>query len=385
MKKVVIVISLATLLAASAPANWSAFNGDQQRSGRTSLVAPTNPTIRWAVDLKGEVITSPVIMNDGGIVVGSTWQDTKHPKRFINCVNPDGTFRWRYELPWYEDQVISTPAIGPNNEVYVGTADGFFYALSGDGNLLWRYQAQMPVHAHPIIGNDGTIYEYIDSKLTAFSPGGAILWQFDLGQNLPGGPSLATDGTIYAVSSNGVVAVNPDGTLKWRSWIPGGVAPPVVSPNGDVIVCDDFIAAINPLDGNHRWFINNGFGNASNFGAPAVDLNGNIYYTTYVYVFKFSPGGVQMWQKTLQGQNNFLGKSFSSIVFDGAGKIIFGMGTGKRWAIPVEKQVMIWNANSGGQLGSVDLPEATASSSPAIGPDSTLYIGCLDGKLYALR
>lgn len=60
------------------------------------------------------------------------------------------------------------------------------------------------------------------------------------------------------------------------------------------------------------------------------------------------------------------------------------MGLGKRWAIGIEKAIRIYNT-SGTLLKVINLPEIPGYSSPAIGSDGTLYIGCVDGKVYAIR
>jgi len=83
-------------------------------------------------------------------------------------------------------------------------------------------------------------------------------------------------------------------------------------------------------------------------------------------------------------ENNFLGTSHGSALIDGQDRIVQGMGLGKRWAIGIEKAIRIYNT-SGTLLKVINLPEIPGYSSPAIGSDGTLYIGCVDGKVYAIR
>lgn len=376
---------LLTSFTSRAAVAWDTFHGDDQRTGFTSAIGPVSPTLAWSVDLGGPIVTSPIVGPDGAVYVGSVWRDTLHPRSFINAINADGTPRWRFETRFVDGQSISTPALGPGGEVYVGAADGAFYALSPTGALLWKHQASRPIDSHPVVADDGTVYVTIAGDLVAFSPLGDILWRFDLGTELPGGPTLDPDGTVYAVASDGIVAVRPDGALKWRQpFVAGGSAPVVVSPNGDIIVAGGWISALDREDGEIKWFINRGW-TVSNYGSPAVDEQGNIYYSAYIYVWKISPTGQYIWERTLQEPGgNRLGSTYSSIVVDGAGKLLFGMGTGKRWAIDFEKRIVVWN-NQGNEVGSFVLPEATSSSSPALAPDGTLIIGCLDGRLRAFR
>ncbi len=378
--KLVSTSGLALCAALAAAQAWTCFGGNPQRTGRTTAVIPNSPVQKWSFDLKGPMISSPVVAQDGTIYTGSVWWEGFVPNTYVTAINPDGTLKWRYESGWLEDQSLSTPAIGPGGEIYFGTADGYFYALSSAGQLLWRYPASSNVNSQPVVAPNGTIYVYLGEQLTAFNPNGTVQWQHPLGRNVPGGPTLGTDGTIYAVASTGVIALWPNGTLRWTSAVGGSVAPPVVSQFGDVLVAGTYLNSLDAATGNLRWTASPTFG-MGNYGMPGVDAQGNVFYTAYVYIWKFDRFGATVWERQFL-QGNRLGQSYSSIAVDGAGKIVHGMGSGKRWAIDIEKRLVIRDTN-GNEVATFNLPECTSNSSPAIGPDGTAYIGCLDGRLYA--
>ncbi|MEQ8767084.1 MAG: PQQ-binding-like beta-propeller repeat protein [Planctomycetota bacterium] len=380
IQRIALVAGFWLSLTVIADAQWSTFHGDNQRRGVAPVVGPVTPQIKWSFDLKGPMISSPVIGPDGTIYTGSVWSETVKPKAFITAIRPDGKVRWRFPVEFVDDQTMATPAVAPNGTLYVGTYTGQFYAIDANGKKLWMHQAAEPVFSHALVGPDGTVYVTLDGQLTAFTPAGVILWQYDLGENRPGGPTLDPNGTIYATSSTGTIALNPNGTLKWSTSIPGSLAPPVVSPNGDVIVCSLYIWVLDPANGSLKWNAQYG---AGNYGAPAVDAQGNIYHVSDWDMWKYSPTGTLIWSTTFQ-QGGSLGKTYSSVVLDSAGNIYLGMGTQKRGAYTFEKRVVVYN-NSGVKRSHVQLPEATGISSPAIGPDGTLYIGCMDGKLYAIQ
>jgi len=365
-----------------ARAEWSAFHGNAQRDGHTTQVAPVSPTLKWALDLKGPIITSPIVAADGTIYVGATWREELQPRSAIYAIEPSGAIDWVFATEFRDDQVISTPALGPEGQLYVHAADGGLYALSSDGDLLWKHQATSASDSHPVVAPDGTIYMEVDRELLAFSPTGEILWRFDVETDFSPGPSLGLDGTIYAVTGNGVVALSPNGVLKWRSSLGGSVAPPVVSPTGEIIVAGGFssIYAFDPADGSLAW--SSFAAGGPNYGAPAVDDEGNVYFAQDWNLWRINRGGEIAWERTFEDMGR-LGSTYSSIAIDGAGNLFLGMGTGKGWAIDIEKQVLVYDRN-GTLRGSFPLPDITATSSPAIGPDGTLYVGCLDGKLYAL-
>jgi outer membrane protein assembly factor BamB len=113
------------------------------------------------------MISSPVIGPDGTIYTGSVWQETLTPSSWIYAINPDGTLKWRFRTAWRDYQTASTPAIGPQGQVFVGAADGSFYAIGPQGNQLWVHHAEKPVETHPVVFGD-RVYVNHEGKRTAF-------------------------------------------------------------------------------------------------------------------------------------------------------------------------------------------------------------------------
>ena len=54
----------------------------------------------------------------------------------------------------------SSPAIGSDGTIYIGSNDDNLYAVNPDGTEKWRYvvPGRRPVRASPAIASDGTIY-----------------------------------------------------------------------------------------------------------------------------------------------------------------------------------------------------------------------------------
>ena len=70
---------------------------------------------------------------------------TKH-KRFL----------WEFET---EGWVTSSPAIGSDGTVYVGSLDKKLYAINGkSGEKKWEFKTGDEVFSSPAIGSDGTVY-----------------------------------------------------------------------------------------------------------------------------------------------------------------------------------------------------------------------------------
>jgi hypothetical protein len=77
-----------------------------------------------------------------------------------------GTVLWEFETG---GNVYSSPAIGPDGTVYVGSHDNKLYAINPkSGVKLWEFETGGYVSSSPAIGSDGTVYVgSYDKKLYA--------------------------------------------------------------------------------------------------------------------------------------------------------------------------------------------------------------------------
>lgn len=379
MKRLTLAFTLA--LAAGAIAQWPTFHGNSQRNGQTTATGPADAAILWSYDLKGPMINSPAVGPDGTIYTGSVWDESLQPSAYIHAINPDGTMKWRFETGWFDDQTISSPALGPEGNVYVGAPNKVFYALNSSGAEIWRLQTIDNVVTHPVVAPNGTVYAKLDGFLFAFKPTGQTLWQFPIGSNTPGSPALALDGTIYVPGAGGLFAINPNGTQKWKFIAGDSYSSPAVANDGKVIYATSSLYAIDPATGTQVW-VSPSYG-ITPYSAPAIDPQGNIYLIEDWEFRKFSPAGQLLWEQLFEYEGNRLERSWSAPIVDAAGRLYFGLGTGKRYALDSAKGLVAYNS-SGVKLYNLLLPETPSTSSPAIAPDGTIYIGCLDGKLYAI-
>lgn len=373
--------AIATLtLVTAASAQWPMFHGSAQRTGQSAAVGPQNASILWSYDLNGPMINSPVIGPDGTIYTGSVWDEDPKPSAYVYALNPSGTLKWRFETGFFDDQSVASPAVGPEGNVYVGTAKNIFYALNSDGQEIWRYTTLDQIVTHPVIAPNGTVYAKLDGFLVAFSPTGQVHWQFPVGSNTPGSPSLASDGTIYVPGDGGLFAINPNGTQKWKFVSQDSWSSPAVASDGKIIYASGNLYAINP-NGTQAWQ-QFGFGIAP-YSAPTIDAQGNIYLIEDWELRKHSPTGQVIWTQTFLYEVNRLEQSWNAPILDSANRLYFALGTGKRYALDSAKGLVCYNTN-GTKLYNLLLPETPSTSSPAMGADGTIYIGCLDGQLYAI-
>ena len=66
----------------------------------------------------------------------------------------DGTQKWAFPTG---NAVRSSPAIGADGTLYVGSLDGSLYAINPDGTQKWAFPTGGG-SSSPAIGTDGTLY-----------------------------------------------------------------------------------------------------------------------------------------------------------------------------------------------------------------------------------
>src|SRR5512133_913306 len=180
-------------------------------------------TTNWVLKFPRPVRSSPSIGPDGRIYVGC-WNGE------LKIVNPDGTYS-NFATGGY---IGASPAIGADGTVYIGSISNYFnrlFAFTPDGALKWVFkmggvsfsQPDWIQASSPAIGPDGTIYVgSIDKKLYAINPSGTTNWVFPLTSTTYASPSVGPDGTIYLGADDNVFyAVDPQGALKWKKTVAG--------------------------------------------------------------------------------------------------------------------------------------------------------------------
>ena len=147
----------------------------------------------WEFETGDQVSSSPAIGSDGTVYVGS------YDKKLYAINGKTGVKLWEFETG---DEVYS-PAIGSDGTVYVGSWDKKLYAISGQtGGKLWEFKTGNIVSSSPAIGSDGTVYVgSSDKKLYAINgQTGVKLWEIETGGFVLSSPAIDSDGTVYVGS-----------------------------------------------------------------------------------------------------------------------------------------------------------------------------------------
>jgi len=64
--------------------------------------------------------------------------------------------KWRFETG--REIISSSPAVGKDGTIYIGSWDIYLYAVNPDGTLKWKLNTPASISSSPVIGADGTVY-----------------------------------------------------------------------------------------------------------------------------------------------------------------------------------------------------------------------------------
>ncbi|HOJ16552.1 MAG TPA: PQQ-binding-like beta-propeller repeat protein [Caldisericia bacterium] len=310
---------------------WPMFQYDARRTGQCPYdTSKNNGTLKWKFKVGGLIYSSPAIGSDGTIYVGTD-------DDYLYALNPDGTLKWKFKA---NNAISSSPAISSDGTIYVGSLD----AINPDGSLKWKFETRVVSDSIPAISKNGTIYIgeersiFYEEYFYAINPDGSLKWKFETDRGIDSSAAIAADGTIYVgtdelyqrgnklgSNNNYFYALNPDGTLKWKFKVKEGrhYSSPAISSDGTIYVgvfgtlADDYLYALNP-DGSLKWKFKAG----ASLSSPAISSDGTIYVgSTDTYLYAINPDGSLKWKFKA-------GDSLSSPAISSDGTIYVGVDEG---------------------------------------------------------
>jgi outer membrane protein assembly factor BamB len=299
------------------------------------------------------------LADDVPVLAGSPWPEMRRDSH--NTASSPIRGRYRADRPWSFRTgrgIFSTPVIDDDGTVYVGSADGNFYALGEDGRPVWRFRTGGIIDAAAALGRrsgkrggfpitigsgDETLYQ-LRSDPRRLDRRDRIRWAFR---------SALAPATAQLVNWwEGNVAYGPDANLYVGNT--GGGAYSLTSR------------------GQQRWVVQRG---NSVWTTPAFDERGNSYWGSVdLFAFSLDPSGGQRWQTSFAGyvtSSPTLGSDGTVYVgaFDGALHALDPDTGDVRWSFPTDAHI----------YGSAALAHDSQGNTSAI------YIGSADGSVYAVR
>ncbi len=255
------------------------------------LVAIANPTGSYStVETGGSIFASPAIGSDGTVYVCSI-------SNFFNklfALSPDGAVNWVFNMRpvsvdvhnWISFQA-SSPAIGPQGTIYVGSIDSNLYSISPAGTTNWVFPLDAATYASPAIGPDGTIYIGAQNGIAyAINPQGFAKWQVQLSDRpIESTAAISTDGTIYfATLSSQIFALDRDGTQKWVYTGLGEYSgSPALASDGSLYIAPLTRAVLEAVSawGTNSWrnYLGGVLPQNGSAASPTIGADGTIYIT----------------------------------------------------------------------------------------------------------
>ncbi len=274
------------------------------------------------------------------------------------------------------DSVTSSPSVGADGTVYVGSNDNSFYAFNLDGSVKWSVGTKGYFDtSSAAIGPDGTIYAgSVDGVVHALNSDGSSKWTYTVpaAAGLSSSPALAADGTLYIHANDGnLYALNPDGSLKWTFAASGvSYAAPTIAPDGTVYIGTDggVLYAVTPA-GTQKWMFTAPVAGESIYTAAAIDAQGNLYFGTLTGNFySVDSTGAERWAFAA-------GDGVTSAPALANGAVYFGGYDGNLYALATATGAVAWKYPLGTQV---------RASAPAVDSNGVIYIGCYDHNVYAI-
>jgi len=300
---------------------------------------------KWTVQTgSGSKSSSPVIASYGTIYAASDK---------LYAINMDGTKKWDCAAG---GPFSSTPAIGSDGTIYIGSIDSSFYVINPDGTEKSVFKTRGQIHTSPVIDSDGSVYFgsydstlyalYCESSGLADSP-----WpkyrknnQNQAGsynENCP--QARITEENIYTqpggqVTLDGSLSSDPDGeTLSylWRiAEKPEGSAIALSDSTSSVIIVDipdeahaNFRIALTVTDNDDgyssasvtistalKWQFELG-GYNENISSPAIAIDGTIYIGADSSLYAINTDGSEKWK--FSGEEKAYQISSPSVAADG--------------------------------------------------------------------
>ena len=301
----------------------------------------------WTFRTGRGIFSTPVIGADGTIYVGSA-------DHYFYAITQDGRMRWRLHTGGIIDAAAAISTRDRAQPLTFGSGDDHLYHVTtprhGRPRILWRFRASKPPvggqqvdwwEGNVAIGPNDDIYAgNTGGTAYALRQDGHLRWTFTGGQSIWTTPAFTADGSSYWGSLDfHVYRLNRSGRKVWGTFTPGYVvSSPAIGSDGTVYVgsFDSKLYALDPATGTPSWT----FATSDHiYASPALGTDAS-------------------------GHTN-------AIYFASANGSVYKVSTSGR---------LIWRYDTGDPV----------RSSPVIGPapapahDDTVYVGSSNGRLYAL-
>ncbi len=320
------------------------------------------PKLLWSTDLGSRIQSSPALGLDGNIYIGTD-------DGFIHALKPDGTVAWTSRS---EAAVVSTPAVDAAGNIYFGSMDKLLYAVSPDGRGKWFTSLRAEIASSAAINEDGDIIVATTQGVVfCMNSSGNERWRFAINETIVSSPAIGAEGIIYFGGQDGnLYALRRNGTLFWQLNLGDRInASPAIGPDGTVYIATvaGKVVAASPA-GTMLWEKQL---NSPIRSSPVLTPDGHVLLgTDDGKLISLTKGGEMFWTMHLPQTGSSI-RSTPAVTHDGT--ILFGSYSGELQGVAAATGKLLWSQKTGDKI----------SGSPIILPNGTIIIGSWDGKVYA--
>jgi outer membrane protein assembly factor BamB len=356
---------------------WPKFRRTSRQDGRS----PIRPTLaggaQWTFQTGKGIFSTPVIGGDGTVYVGSA-------DRTFYAIARDGTLLWSR----LTGEIIDSAALlDDRGRVYVGSGDGHLYALDRTtGDVVWTFAADDPsvtgayidwFEGNVALGADGALLVPNDNFFT-YALGrddASVAWRFRTVDQTWSLPAVDTAADRVYLGNNNLLTVLGDntfaldgatGTKIWSHATDGTIAAsPLLTAGGRVVVggFDGFVRAYDAVSGTEAWPAP--FGARDHIYASPGELpDGTIVQPSA----DGSVYGLDPTNGALHWQFDTRDAIRASPAIDGDGNVYVGAGDGRLYVIGPDGRLR-WSM----QL--IDAARDDLNASPALGADAIVVAG----------
>lgn len=281
-------------------------------------------------------------------------------ERQIRRVGPDGFLKWKVELG---AAIETTAVVAQDGTIYVGANDASLSAISPIGRTLRKVVASGSIRGGLTIDGDGTVY------FTQLDWGGGQWWSDDsLHQSYVNGDSAIVPGHLCCFGNCWTSL--PAADLQSEARLSPRFTTTMLEDNGDGYGFNGQSVVAFRSDLSERWEAAPDSGAYNRGGMLSVSASGAVMSSAVDVLNHFTSVGAIDWSYPLpttlppQVPPTIVDASGTSYLVDAVGDVI---------AIDANGAV-VWSLWTG----------SVGTSACAMDADGTLYVGLLDGFVYAI-
>jgi len=292
--------------------------------------------IEYALNVNGDIKSATTITPDHNVYIAST--DYNLYSFNSNGVSNAG---WPISLGAEATASVASDTVG---NIYIGTQNGIFQAITPSGENIWSYNVGAPVYSSVVISSDNTLYVInANGRLYAFdlntiNPGNVdYKWRIETNAAISSTPALDDNSNIYITNENGqLIKINDDGT------------------NGNIV-----------------WTFESG--STIMKSSPIIDSDHNVYFgCDEGKVYSVNDLGQLNWTSDEMGAIKSTGALFESDEIQS--RIYIGSDDGALYALSTDAGTTLWQFTTD-----------SAIVCPILYSTGKVYFGTIDGEIFAIN